>query len=267
MVDDDEGGYGEDPAVIAGIGDNKPPTYEEELRLEHKPLFLRLEAMELERGKLPAIINTDEDLEAAGKFIIQARGLAKDAGSAHKKASAVVKEKAKTCDKVFLTNGLVGTVDQLKAVVQALADDYTERKAAANRLRLLAEADALREKAGERAYEAVVLQEAGSHRVAEVVTSQVEHLDKAADKLETRAEGGTATVVRTKFEDVTASGRTVPAYELLDIEAVDLNLFKGLFFEHEIAQIFQRYADRNKGAEDASVPGLRVYQKTISTFR
>lgn len=266
MQTDDLGGgdYGEP----AGIGDNNPPkTYADELRQEHQDLFLRLDALKLERGKLPGVVNGDAELEVIGAFVKTARDLEKAVDKAHKKGSADLKAKAKTWDAVFLTRGLCGEIANLRAVAQALADDYIARKEAAERRRLKEEADRLRELEGDRAYEAQTFKGAGSHAVAEVVESQAEHIGKRAERLETKAAGKTADVVRTSFDGLTAGGRSVSAYEVEDLAAIDLNRLKDVFLEHELTQVFQRYADRHRGDPGASIPGLRVFTKVVSTFR
>lgn len=262
----DDGDYGEAPP--AAIGDNKPPaTYADELREEHASLFTRLTALELDRAKLPIAVDSDAHLATVGTFVKNARELVKDAKAAHRKGSEDIKAKAKTWDAVFLTGGLCGAVAKLQEVAQALADDYTERKEAARREAIRRETERLRELAGEQQYQAQAYAEAGAHTAAEVVESQAEHTAKAADRAEAKADGKTADVVRVNHGNVTTSGRQVAAYELEDLATLDLNLLKGVFLEHELAQIFQRYADRMKGDPARSLPGLRIFQRTISTFR
>lgn len=263
MTDSDlsDPGYGDEPAPP---GHNNPPlTFEEELRRDHQSLFLRFEALKLERAKVPAKLETVADLAVAGKTVLLARGLVKDVDAAHKTASKPHKEKAKACDKVFLTTGLIGEIDNLRAVIQALADDYTERRAAAERKRLADEAAALRAKETNASYEAEHLREAGSFNVAEVVESQSEHIGKAAERMEAKADGGVANVVRTRMDGLTASGQTVTTYEIEDAAAIDLNRLREFIYDHELTQIIQRFVDRG-GRE---LPGVRIYDKIISTFR
>jgi hypothetical protein len=247
----------------APLGHNRAPTYEEELRLEHKALFLRLEALKLEREKLPAIANSDADNTALGRFVVNCRDLIKDVDAAHKTVSQPWKEKATTCDKVFLTRGLIGEVDSLRAVVQALADDFAARKERERRRQLEEEAERIRAEADAKAYEAEALKDAGSHSAAEVLESQSEHAERHAARLESKADGAPAAVLRTHADGVTASGREKWAFEILDADKIDLNALRDAIYGHELAQIIQRFVDGG-GRE---LPGVRIYAKTIATFR
>lgn len=264
MTDLDDDCYGDEPAdPRLAVGANHPPSFEEELREAHKEVFLRVEAMKLARAKLPPVVNSDEDLAKIGRFVVGARDLAKAIKAAHQEAAKPIKERATTCDKLFLTRGLTGEVESMKAVVEALGHDYTARKEAERRRQLQAEADARRLEEEARAYEAAALKDAGSHSAAEVVESQSEHLGRMADRLETRSQGATADVVRTQMDGVTASGRKMWAYEIEDAEKIDLNLLRDCLYAHELNQWLARYV--NGGGRE--LPGVRIFERTVATFR
>lgn len=262
MVDSDlaDPGYGDEPPPV---GHNMPPaTYEDEVRREHQAIFLRFDALKLDAQKI-GIVNDDADLETAAKFMKAAAELVKAGDKAHKKGTEEIAKKKATWDTVFLTRGLKGEVGKLTAVVQALCDSFTERKAAENRRKAQADADRLRDAASNAAYAAQEYKGAGEATVAEVLTSQGEHADKAADRMEAKAAGKVADVVRTRFDGVTASGRTVWSYEVTDRAAIDLNVLREVIFDNELAPIIQRYIDR--GGRD--LPGVRIFEKAVATFR
>jgi hypothetical protein len=256
MTEPDDDGYGD-------IGHNQPPTFAEEILEANKPLVLRLDALKLERDRLPAVINTDAENATVGKFVTQARALTKDIEAEHKKVVAPYKEKANTIDEIFLSRGFVGEIKKLVDVVQALANDYAARKEKERRRQLEIEAEAKRQEEEAKSYEAAALQDAGSHSAAEVVISQGEHAAKMANRLEAKAQGSAAQVLRTAHDGVTASGRTKWTYEITDLDKVDLNVLRDAIYGHELQQIIQRFVDGG-GRE---LPGVRIYEKTIATFR
>lgn len=264
-TDLDDEGYGEESTpATAGLGDNKPPaTFEDELRIDHQDVFLKLDALKLSRAKLPVKVDDDTGLEQVGAFILEARALVKAAERAHKAAKEPFKLKVETCDKLFLTKGIAGEVAKMTAVVQAIADDYTERKAAKRRVELAAAAERARTESEGASYEAQNLQAAGSHSVAEVVLSQGEHAEKTADRLAKKAAGGVSDLVRTHMDGMTASGRTVWTFEIEDSSKIDFNALSTAILDHELRQIIQRFVDKG----ERLLPGVRIYEKNVSTFR
>lgn len=262
MTDLDDDTYGDEPAPV---GHNQPPTFEEEVRAEHQDVFLRLEALKLARGRLPAKIETDVQNAEVGRWAVEARAVIAAADKAHKAACEPYKVKAAAIDKLFLTRGVKGEIEALRKVVQALADDYAARKERERREELARQAEQRRLQEEAAAYEAEALREAGSHSAAEVVESQSEHASKAADRLENKAQGKAADVLRTQHEGVTASGRTRWIGEVVDLDKIDLNALRdaGAFYASEIEQVLQRFVDGG-GRECA---GARIYEKVIATFR
>lgn len=254
--------YGDEPDDRHAIGANNPP-FDEVLKGEHKELFLELDALKLAKEKVKPVIDSDDELESIGRLVVSARNLIKKAAKAHTEAKAPFKAKADICDAVFLSKGLKGEVENLLAFIQAIADDYTTRKAEAERERLRKAAEELRQQEENQAYETAALKEAGAHGVAEVVESQSEHTARAADKLESKADGAVKDVVRTRFEGVTAGGRTVWTYEIEDAAKVDLDLLRRHIFDHELRQMIDRYV----AAGGRKLPGVRIFEKVVSTFR
>jgi hypothetical protein len=265
VTDMESDSYGDAPGPAnQEIGANRPPaTYDEELRLENRDLFLRYEALEAERAKLPAMIADDAALAEVGKFVVRARALAKDVDDRHKKISAPHKEKANTCDVVFLSRGLKGRVEASKGLAEAVADVYTAAKEAARRAELAREAERIRLEAEATAYEAKSLDEGGMHAVADMLESQAEHQDKAADKLEAKAAGSTADLVRARLDGVTAGGRTIWTADIEDAAKIDLNLLRAHILGHELKQMVDRFVS----AGGRELAGVNIYPKAVSTFR
>jgi hypothetical protein len=253
--------YGEDEPPP--IGHNSPPSFEQEVREAHREVFLRFDALKISRDKLPAIVNSEEENARVGAFIVEARAVVKAAEGAHKAAKAPLKEKTDTIDGLFLSKGLCGDIENLRRVVQALADDYAARKEKERRRQLEIEADRKRAEEDAAAYEAQALRDAGSHSAAEVATSQSEHTGKAADRIERKAQGSVAQVLRTQHEGVTASGREKWVYEVIDREKIDLNELRDVLYGHELDSWLQRYVDG--GGRD--LKGVRIFSKVIATFR
>ena len=260
MTDLDDDDYG---APAPAGHNNPPPTFEEELRLENKDLFVRLDALKLSRDKLPTAIENDDQNAVVGRWVVQARELVKDVEVAHKEAKRPIQEKVTTIDTMFLSRGLAGEISKLVDVVKALADDYATRKDAERRKQLAEEAERKRLEAEAASYEAAALKEAGSNSAAEVVISQSEHADKQADRLEAKAAGSVAGVLRTSRGGVTASGREKWVFEIQDLDKIDLNILRDTFYAHELNQVIQRFVDGG-GRE---LPGVRIFPKTIATFR
>lgn len=263
--DEDYGDPIPPPAAKGSVmGDNNPPTVKEQIRIDHADLLQEVEGLKVLAGKVPLKLAGPEDLETAAGFVGKAREVLKKITKTHERVKAPYKEGADAADEIFLTRGAKGTIEALLKTVQTTTDAYQAQVEEARRKELLKQAEDAAAAAAERQEEAVALEDAGQHRVAEVVLAQA----GAAEDMATTAAAAAAAPVKdlvrtTTYSGVTVGGKKKWFGDITDAAAIDLNALRDVIQPHELAQFVNRFVDRG-GRE---LKGVKIEERTVSTFR
>ena len=213
-------------------------------------------------NRLPKKVKSDADLSLVGTVITDARDLAKRVENTRTEEGRPLLDATKMINEHFKALGT--TIAKAIAPAQEAADVYTREKAAAEKARREREAEEARKKeeaAREKAENATTA--AAAARAAR----DVERHAHAAEAAEQAASASTADVVRTRSGGVTATGRTFWNYQITDYPAVQATLGPlGHFLPRaDVEKAIRSLVRIQKGG--ASLPGVKVYEDTKSSFR
>lgn len=202
------------------IGANRPPI-EVRLAEDHGPLKLRVDALLIEAGSIPAKIETPEQFEAATTTQRALAAALKDVETAHTAEKATVAPIVRAIDGFFLTNGLKGRLEPTLRVIANRNGAYQAELAEAKRREEAARAAEAAEAARKKLDEAAELEAAGRHTEAAVRTEGALAQDMEAEKAAHRA-GGSDTTLGRVYTGAGTSSLKITAKIVVDSDTVDL---------------------------------------------
>lgn len=249
------------PVVDQIFGANHAPIAEV-LKADFADLMARVDDM-VDRGEgLPRTVTTEQQHLEIGRYIVDARTVAKDAEALRSAEKAPMLAATRELDAFFK-----GLVDQLANAVrplQAAADNYVARIEAEKREAARREAEAARAKAAEEERKA---EEARRADHAARAAGRAEELHAKADEAEARALASSADLTRTRGDGVTASGKTTIAWEFTDKAALFESLGPLGTFMAEPAVTSAINSMVRVQKMRTQLPGIRVFEKAVSNFR
>lgn len=246
------------------IGHNMPVIDEAYLREHHKALLAKVASLKETAAAVPSEIKSPQDLEKAARFMQIAKAIDKEVTDTHKDGKEPHKKAGDAYDKVFLSKGAKGEIDTLMTSVRRATDAYQTALEKKRREEAEAQAQAAAEAERQAREAAEAAAQKGSHHVAEVLDRQADAAAAQAAAAADLAQAPAKDLVRSHTSHgVTVGGRKKWVGEIEDAAKIDLNKLRDYLPEHELQQLINRYVDA--GGRD--LPGVNIYEKTISTFR
>lgn len=215
--------------LIAGVGDNNPPSELESLTmaLQHNHEAALKHAQQLvEAGdRLPTKIEDDETAQKASDYIKQVMARKKTLEASRVNEKEPFLTMGRSVDGFF--KAVTDKLDAVQKKAKQPLDAYLIAKEQAERARRAAEAEEARQREQAQINAAKALEEAGRAEEAKAMTQVAaasEHLVAALDKA---AEVRPSELARTRSaEGSLATLRTRWVGEIMDIDALDLNTLR-----------------------------------------
>ena len=249
------------PVVDQVFGHNKAPL-DEVLKADFADMQKAIADLLAEAGDLPNKVTSDDDQVKVGRWIVKARAYAKRADEVRQAENKPVLAAQRGINAFFAA--MSDPIDKAVKKAQAMADDFVRRKEAEERARAQREADEARRKAQEAEERAA---KAKSAEAAGRAEGKAEALHAEADAAEERALTAAAHLTRHRAEGVTTSARATYDWEFTDKDAVygTLGVLGNFIAEAAVVTAINGMVRAQKGR--ASLPGIRVFAKTVASFR
>jgi hypothetical protein len=245
-----------------GIGGNNPPDLLTQLAEDHAPLRHEIEKLAERANGTPREIKSEADLDAVGTLIKDTRELARKADKERTTTKEPYLASGRTVDQYFKT--LTDRLVRIGDVFQKIADDHARKVAAAARAKAEAEAKAAREEADRREAAARKAEEDNRKKNAEAHSAKADVALQAAEAAEAVAAAPAKELVRTTTASGIAAGaRTEWDFEILDVDAIDLNKLRALLKRDAVEAALRQFV-RNGNRELA---GVRIFENVKATFR
>lgn len=250
----------------ATIGHNAPPPLKEILAENYSHFAKEIDEIAERANAAPKAIKSDNDLDAVGVIVKDAKGMINRVEKARKEEKDPYFQAGKEVDAFFKL--LWERLDRIAAALGGRADDYQRQKAAEARRKAEEEARKLREKEEAERRKAEEAAAAGKDRVADRADIKAETLADKAAEAERAAQASAADLARTRGASGTlASAKTVTKVRIVDLTVVQQSM--GPLGPYMDSDAIQKAANTwlrvTKGA--GSIAGLEVYDDVKATFR
>lgn len=249
-----------------GIGGNNPPndadTLQQTLRENHDDQLQHAEKLIAAADRIPSEINDDETAGRAADFIKQVNASKKSLESIRVAEKEPYLNLGRVVDGFFKTvdTKLTGALSKAKMPL----DNYTKRKAEAERQRLLKEAEEKRIQAEEQAKAAAAMEKAKQGEAANDMMMQATIAEAGAAKLESMANAKPAAISQTRSESgALASLRTTWVGEITDIATLDLETLRF----HLSPDALQKAVNSFMRAGGRELKGARIFEHTETVVR
>lgn len=245
-------------SVPAAMGHNNPPPLKEILAANYAHFTHEIEAIAERANRAPKAVKSDDDLDAVGVIVKDARAMAKRVDTARKDEKEPYLQAGRDVDAFF--KALTERLDRIASVLEDRATEYQRAKAAEARRKAEEEARKLRE-----AEEAAA---AGRAAIADRAEAKAETLADKAAEAERLAEARAADLARARGASGTlASAKTVTKVRIVDLALVQSSMGPlGPYIDSEMIQkAANTWLRVTKGK--GSIPGLEVYEDVRATFR
>lgn len=286
------------PNPRATIGDNQPPLFER-LALDYQDIGEEAEAIAARANALPAKIENAEQLEQAGRVVIDARALRKRADDAREAERAPLLEAGKTIQDFFAA--FMDRMKRIQGGLETRANLYQQELADAARRKAEEEAAAIRKADEERAAVArAAIRKAEEEAAARQAAADAElargrkgsAAKKAAEAEELRRQAeiqadlsrtqSSAAQARAGFAEATAGDQAKEAARIrtdaglastttkwkgaIDVwDEIDLNELKPHFSRGDVEKAINGYVRLHKN--DRPLKGVVIQPDTKTTFR
>lgn len=253
-------------AMPAPRGHNNPPPLKEILAENYAHFATEIEAIAERANTAPKAVRNDDDLDAVGVIVKDAKAMLKRVDSARKDEKEPYLQAGREVDGFF--KAMTDRLDRIASALEARATEYQRAKAAEARRKAEEEARKLREAEEAARRKAEEAAAAGRERTADKAEAKAETLAEKAAEAERQAAAKAADLARTRGASGTlASAKTVLKVRIADLAAVQQSM--GPLGPYMDSDAIQKAANNwlrvTKGA--GSIPGLEVYEDVKATFR
>lgn len=250
----------------ATIGHNAPPPLKEILAENYAHFAKEIEGIAERANTAPKAIKSDDDLDAVGVIIKDAKAMVKRVEDARKKEKDPFFQAGKDVDAFFKL--MWERLDRIDKTLGGRADDYQKQKAAEAQRKAEEEARKLREKEEAERRKAEEAAAAGKAGVADRAEVKADLMADKAAEAERAAQASAADLVRTRGASGTlASAKTVTKVRIVDLALIQQSM--GPLGPYMDSDAIQKAANTwlrvTKGV--GSIPGLEVYDDVKATFR
>ena len=253
-------------SVPAAMGHNNPPPLKEILAANYAHFTHEIEAIAERANKAPKAVKSDDDLDAVGVIVKDARAMAKRVDTARKDEKEPYLQAGRDVDAFF--KALTERLDRIASVLEDRATEYQRAKAAEARRKAEEEARKLREAEEAARRKAEEAAAAGRAAIADRAEAKAETLADKAAEAERLAEARAADLARARGASGTlASAKTVTKVRIVDLALVQSSMGPlGPYIDSEMIQkAANTWLRVTKGK--GSIPGLEVYEDVRATFR
>lgn len=251
----------DNPRAVAG--DNRPPTFREEMSEKYGSVFAALEPLADMADEAPEKITGPDELDRASNIVRDCRKLWKEIDEARDKEKRPHLDAEREIDAFFKTR--MAAVKRVQDTMQARADAYQAEVDRLARAKALAEARAAEAEAKRQSDLAAA--EAARNRPQAAAT----HMRKS-EEMATRAEealfaqqASAADVTRIRSEGGTTSATTEWLFEITDYQSIDLNVLRAYIPRERIEMAIKALLKVHKNT--VPVAGVRIFQKTKAVIR
>lgn len=251
---------------MSTIGHNLPPPLKEILAENYAHFATEIEAIAERANAAPKTVRNDDDLDAVGVIVKDAKAMLKRVDGARKVEKEPFFQAGREVDGFF--KAMTERLDRIASALEARATEYQRAKAAEARRKAEEEARKLREAEEAARRKAEEAAAAGRERTADKAEVKADTLAEKAAEAERMAEASAADLARTRGASGTlASAKTVLKVRIADLAAVQQSM--GPLGPYMDSDAIQKAANNwlrfTKGA--GSIPGLEVYEDVKATFR
>lgn len=248
-----------EPNPRAVIGGNNPPpdTFPERMKEKYGSVFDSLEPLAELADEQPAALADDAGLSKVGDIIREVRRLFKEIEDIRKKEKDAFLRGGREIDDYFTLRK--DAVKRVWDAMQALADDYQDRKKKAEAERLKAAADAAHK-------EALRLREQAQTEQTAQSAEQANEASARADEMTSKAATSTpADLTRVRTDNGTTSATEKWTYLIEDWSAIDMNVLRPFIPRERVEAAIQSYANFHK--EKSAIAGVKFFTKTKAVVR
>lgn len=248
----------------ATIGHNAPPPLKEILAENYAHLQREVEELAKRAYLAPKTVKTDEELDAIGVLVKDARAVAKRVDTARKAEKEPHLQAGRDVDGFFKA-----IEERLNSMATRLGDratEYQRAKAAEARRKAEEEARKLREKEEAERRKAEEAAAKGRERTADKAEFKADTLADKAAEAERQAESTAADLTRTRGASGTlATAKTETKIKIVDLKAVDLEAIRPYLHSDVIQKAANAWLKFNPGQPAPS--GFEVYEDVKAVFR
>lgn len=250
----------------AAIGHNAPPPLKEILAENYAHFAKEIEAIAERANAAPKTVRNDDDLDAVGVIIKDAKAMLKRVDGTRKEEKEPHLQAGRDVDAFFKV--MSERLDRIATALGDRADDYQRQKAAEARRKAEEEARKLREKEEAERRKAEEAAAAGKDRAADKAEVKADMMADKAAEAERAAQASAADLARTRGASGTlASAKTVTKVRIVDLALIQQSM--GPLGPYMDSDAIQKAANTwlrvTKGA--GTIPGLEVYDDVKATFR
>jgi hypothetical protein len=243
----------------AVIGGNMPPL-EEQLATAAQALIDRIEPIATRANALPRVIASEKDIETIAPVVIDAKNLSRELEKTREAQKKPFLEGGKAVDGFF--KPMTTRLDRIVSAFEGLTSQFQRDRAAAERLRLQEEARIAQQKADKLREDA---EKAKRPQTAEKRADLADQAEADAERAAAAAAQSTQTIAKIDTGGAKVSGRAVWAFEIEDLNKVDLNAIRPFIDREAIEKALRAYAKIQRSA--AKVDGVKFFEDVKSSFR
>lgn len=250
----------------ATIGHNEPPPLKDILAENYAHFAREIEDIAGRANNAPKAVKSDDDLDAVGVIVKDAKAMLKRVDGARKEEKEPHLQAGREVDGFFKV--MAERLDRIATALEDRATEYQRAKAAEARRKAEEEARKLREKEEAERRKAEEAAAAGKDRMADRAELRAEQAAEKAAEAQRQAEAKAADLARSRGASGTlASAKTVTKVRIVDLLEVQRSM--GPLGPYVDSDMIQKAANTwlrvTKGA--GSIPGLEVYDDVKATFR
>lgn len=254
---------------IPSIGHNNPPpdqpkTLKERLAEAYAPRIAEVEAIAARANNAPKKVKNDDDVDAVGVIVKDARALFKTVDGERKAEKEPFDQAAKDVQAFFATH-----LDRLTNVMKGLTDRatlYQQEKAAEERRAREEQARKQREREAEERRKAEEAEAAGKAAAAAKAADNADLAARRAAEAERKADVSDTDLVRTRGASGTlATSTSKKDVRIVDFAKVDLERLRPYLDREHVLKAARAWLRVTKGTE--TIPGLEVFDDVKATFR
>lgn len=255
------------------LSNNAPLVDPETIANRYKDDFVAATAILNAEASLPAMIESEADLERCVKHVKDARMVEKKLDGHRATEKAVFDKAGKDVQALFKPR--IDKLSATKGVAEGIITRYQNKKAEEERIKAKEAADRERAEAAKRAEAAAAMEGMGLDDVAETVLQAGIDSERSAAKLDRLATGSAADLVRAQTTEGTASVKAGIAFEITDQAALRKSLgdlgpfFNVTHIEQAIRGFvaFEKKQGKTAANLDGSIAGVRFYAETKAMIR
>lgn len=248
---------------------NNPPLVDPEaIANKHKDAFVLATAVLNGEAALPAIVQSDADLERLAKHVKDTRSVHATLDAARTSEKRRFDEAGKEVQGLFTPR--LAKLDASRKVAMDRITAHNRVVEERERAKAKEAADAMRAEADRQAAAAATIETSGMADVAETIMEGALDAQADAQKLDRVATGSAADLVRTSTSAGTVSSSTTLTFEVTDWPLVRVNLgMLGNFIDAAtIEKAIRAYVKGEKlASRHPALPGVRFYEERSARVR